>query len=152
MFFWRSRCRPNRWILKSLLLKFGNFAAVATLEREGNWSRNASRNYLWDRYLWRACQLLAYFFLVPCNSPRSLCESQLSPGSFSFLNRWMVTWRCFSISCCKIVQLHYSFCVRRTIFYTLLITEFRCCYFYVFTGGSNAPSHGLLLVTLWNCR
>ena len=27
------------------------------------------------------------FFLVPCNSPRSLCESQLSPGSFSFLKR-----------------------------------------------------------------
>ena len=44
-----------------------------TLKREGNWSRNASRNCFWDRYWRRSSQPLASFFLlVPSNSPRSL--------------------------------------------------------------------------------
>ena len=40
-------------------------------KREVNWNRNASRNFLWDRYWGCAGQLL----VVPSNSPRSLCKS-----------------------------------------------------------------------------
>ena len=46
-------------------------------KREGNWSRNASRNCFWDRNWER---------VVPSNSPRSLCERKLDPGLFSFLS------------------------------------------------------------------
>ena len=47
----------------------------AILKREGNWSKNAPRNCFWDPYLGRAGQLLANFFHVPNNSPRSVCDS-----------------------------------------------------------------------------
>ena len=44
--------------------------------RERNWNRNASRNCFWDCHWGRPDQLLAnFFFPVPDNSPRSLCES-----------------------------------------------------------------------------
>lgn len=45
------------------------------LKREGNWSRNTSRTCLWDRYWGRVGQLLAIFFSVLSNNPKSLCES-----------------------------------------------------------------------------
>ena len=44
-------------------------------KKKKNWSRNVSRNCFWDRYWGRASQLLASFFPVPGNSPRSLYES-----------------------------------------------------------------------------
>ena len=43
-------------------------------KREANWSRNAHRNCFWDSYC-LAGQLLANFFPVPINNPRSLCDS-----------------------------------------------------------------------------
>ena len=36
----------------------------STLEREGNWSRNVSRNCLWDRYCWRRAGLILYADLL----------------------------------------------------------------------------------------
>ena len=59
-----------------------------------------SRNGFWDRYWWRVGQLLANFFPVPTNSPRSLCECKLVPVSFSFL-KWRIAqlmWRVVSFS------------------------------------------------------
>ena len=38
-------------------------------QREGNWSRNVSRDWFWDRYWGCAVHLLANFSLVPRNSP-----------------------------------------------------------------------------------
>ena len=55
--------------------------------REGNWSRNVSRNCFWERYKWRVAQLLANFSPVPSNSPRSLCEYKLVQVSLSVL-KW----------------------------------------------------------------
>ena len=44
-------------------------------EREGNWSRDASRNGFWGRYRGSVGHPLANFFLIPNNSPRNLYES-----------------------------------------------------------------------------
>ena len=44
-------------------------------KREGYWSRNGLPNWFRDRYWGRARQLLANFFPVLSNSPRSFCKS-----------------------------------------------------------------------------
>ena len=55
---------------------YGVFNIYSPLsKREGNWGRNASRNCFWDHYWGHAGQLLANFFFVLGNSPRSLWES-----------------------------------------------------------------------------
>ena len=38
---------------------FACYFKFSTLEREGNWSRNVSRNCLWDRY-WGRAGLISY--------------------------------------------------------------------------------------------
>ena len=55
-----------------------------------------SHNCFWDRYRGRAGQLLANFFPVPSNSPRSLC------GPVFF---WFLKWRMWkrSVSCCDMI-------------------------------------------------
>ena len=60
---------------------------VTTIRSFRNWSRNASRSCFWDCYWGCACQLLANFFPVSSNTPRSLCESQLGPVFFPFLKK-----------------------------------------------------------------
>jgi len=47
-------------------------------------AENASHDCFWDRYWGSAGQLLANFFFVPSNSPRSLFESLLGPVFFRF--------------------------------------------------------------------
>ena len=64
-------------------------------KRERNWSRNACCNCFWQRYWWRADQLL----VSSRNSPRTLSESYLGPVSLSFLKaKWSVKAGCLSVS------------------------------------------------------
>ena len=60
-----------------------SFLLFPLQRRKGKWNQDTSRNCFWDRYRRRADQLLANFFFVLGNSPRSLCESWLDPVSFS---------------------------------------------------------------------
>ena len=61
-------------VTKSLFLS-SIYINVLLKQREGNWNRNASRNCFWDSYWVSTGQLLANFFPVPSNSPRSLWAS-----------------------------------------------------------------------------
>ena len=75
---------PSQTAVKSPL-----FAILETIRRlVPNWSSKG----LWDRYWGRACQLLANFFPVASDSPRSLCESKLDPVSFPS-QKWRITYR-----------------------------------------------------------
>ena len=64
----------------------------ATLER--NWSRNASRNWFWDRYCWRVGQLLANFFPALETVPEVFAKANSAhfPSGFksgeSVLHQW----------------------------------------------------------------
>ena len=51
----------------------------------GNWSRSASRNCFWDRYWWRASQLLVNFFgLSPVTVPEVFAEVNSFKSSSRF--------------------------------------------------------------------
>ena len=78
-----GKTTPN-WLETAIRTIFSSL-----LKREGNWSRNASRSCLWDRYWGRVSQLLANFFPLLSNSPGSLCESLLGSVSFLFLKWWI---------------------------------------------------------------
>ena len=64
------------------------FYTFAPLETRKKLDRVDFCKARWDRYWGRAGQLLDNFFVVPGNSPRSLCESKLGPVSF-----WFLKWR-----------------------------------------------------------
>ena len=68
-----------RLLSATLFPRFASFTTVHTCftllcKREGDWRRNLSRSCFWDCYWERASQLLANFFPVLSNSPKSLCE------------------------------------------------------------------------------
>ena len=70
----------------------------AIWKREGNWSRNALRNCLWNRYWRRAGQLLANSFsltLVP--APEVFANVNSMPVSFSPLKWRKWTWKCVTL-------------------------------------------------------
>ena len=68
----QDTARKARVRMTTKQLERRQFVSLGT--RRGLETRNASRNCFWDSD-WRcAGQLLASFFPVPSNSPRSLCE------------------------------------------------------------------------------
>ena len=73
------------------------FDTFAPLETRKKLDRVDFCKARWDRYWGRTGQLLDnFFFVVPCNSPRSLCESKLGPVSFWFLKWRIVKYPFFS--------------------------------------------------------
>ena len=68
----QDTARKARVRMTTKQLERRQFVSLGT--RRGLETRNASRNYFWDSDWRRAGQLLASFFPVPSNSPRSLCE------------------------------------------------------------------------------
>ena len=68
----QDTARKARVRMTTKQLERRQFVSLGT--RRGLETRNASRNSFWDSDWRRAGQLLASFFPVPSNSPRSLCE------------------------------------------------------------------------------
>ena len=68
----QDTARKARVRMTTKQLERRQFVSLGT--RRGLETRNASRNCFWDSDWRRAGQLLASFFPVPINSPRSLCE------------------------------------------------------------------------------
>ena len=68
-----------RLLSATLFPRFASFTTVHACfpplcKRKWDWRRNLSRSCFWDCYWERASQLLANFYPVLSNSPKSLCE------------------------------------------------------------------------------
>ena len=87
--FWPSRCRPRRWILKSLMSRW--HLIFATLET------NASRNCFWDRYWGLARQLLANFSLPLVTIAETFAKVNSSQFSRFLSDAYMLKWNYVSV-------------------------------------------------------